>query len=138
MTKRPNQRTIRAAQTYTIEEAAQALAVSIGTVRNWANAGLPMMKGQRPYLILGEALKDFLAGRAKGRRAELSPDQLYCLACKAPRKPLGMMVDCRPQTAKTARLSGLCDICGGTCNRMISTAKVEDFSRIFDLEIRGM
>lgn len=136
MAKRPNQRAIRAARTYTIEEAAQALAVSIGTVRNWANAGLPTMTAQRPYLIVGEEIKVFLARRDQGRRAKLNPDQLYCLTCKAARAPFGMMVDCTPQTAKTARLSGLCDTCGGTCNRMISAAKIEDFSGIFDLQIR--
>ena len=137
MAKRPNPRSIRAARPYTIEEAAEALDVSIGTVRGWAKAGLPIMKSERPYLILGEALREFLQLRAAGVKAPLQPDQLYCFTCKAPRTPLGLMVDLIPQTAKTARLAGLCDVCGGTCNRMVSKFAIDRFSRIFDVAIKG-
>ena len=136
MTKRPKHRAIRTARSYTIEEAAQALGVTIGTIRNWAKAGLPLMKGQRPYLILGEVLKDHLQSRSKSRKVKLNPVQLYCLTCKAAREPMGRLVDCTLQNGKTVRLSGLCEKCGGTCNRMISALKIDDFSRIFDLQIR--
>lgn len=137
MVKRPNPRSIRAARPYTIEEAAEALGVSIGTVRAWEKAGLPIMKSERPYLILGEALRDFLQIRAAAAKAPLQPDQLYCFTCKAPRSPLGLIVDIFPGTAKTARLAGLCDVCGGTCNRMVSRSAIDRFSRIFDIAIKG-
>jgi len=136
MAKRPNPRSIRAARTYTVEEAAAALGVSIGTVRTWAKSGLPMMKSERPFLILGDSLRDFLSGRSAGGKAKLQPDQLFCFTCKAPRSPMGLLVDIVPQTAKTARLMGLCDVCGGTCNRMISQTATEQFSRIFQVAIR--
>ncbi len=136
MAKRPNPRAIKAARTYTVEEAAIALGVSIGTVRTWVKSGLPLMKSQRPFLILGEALRDFLESRAKAKKAPLKPDQLYCLSCKAARKPMGGMVDCIPQSPKTARLFGLCEVCGGTCNRMISNAKIDHFSQIFEVAIK--
>lgn len=87
MAKRPNPRSIRAARTYTIEEAAVALCVSIGAVRAWIKAGLPVMKSERPYLILGEALREFLQNRSAKARVRLQPDQLFCLTCKKPRQP---------------------------------------------------
>jgi excisionase family DNA binding protein len=133
MAKRPSHRALRAARSYTFEEAATALGVSKGTIRNWVNTGLPAMKAQRPYLILGEALKDYLQARAAKRKAALQPSELYCLSCKASRTPMGMMVDCIPQTATTARLMGLCEACGGTCNRMISRTKIDLFREIFAL-----
>lgn len=133
MAKRPSHRTLRAARSYTFEEAATALGVSKGTIRNWVNTGLPAMKAQRPYLILGEALKDYLQARTANRKETLQPGELYCLSCKASRTPMGMMVDYIPQTATTARLMGLCEACGGTCNRMISRTKIDLFREIFAL-----
>ena len=133
MARRPTYRAVRAARTYTIEEAAMTLGVTVGTIRNWVKDGMPIMKAQRPYLILGEALRDFLQDRSKGGKVVLELSQLYCLTCKAARVPMGMMVDAIPQTATTARLMGLCEVCGGTCNRMISRSKLGAFGQIFDL-----
>jgi hypothetical protein len=136
MAKRPNPRAIRAARTYTIEEAAAALGVTIGTVRSWNKSGLPMMTAKRPYLILGDALRDFLEKRRKDAKASLPLDHLYCLRCKAGRRPMGLMVDVQTQTPKTARLTGLCETCGGTCNKMISAAKIDTFRKIFDIAFK--
>ena len=97
MAKRPSHRALRAARSYTFEEAATALGVSKGTIRNWVNSGLPAMKAQRPYLIMGEVLKDYPKPRAKNRNAALQSSELYCLSCNASRTPMGMMVDCIPQ-----------------------------------------
>jgi hypothetical protein len=94
------------------------------------------MKSQRPFLILGDALRSFLEDRATAAKSPLRPDQLYCLSCKAARHPMGLMVDCIRQTPKTARLLGLCEVCGGTCNRMISQTKIDHFSRIFCVAIK--
>lgn len=136
MTKRPNPRAIKAARTYTIEEAALALGVTGGTIRSWVKSGLPLMKSQRPFLILGDALRAFLEDRAKGAKVPMKPDQLYCFTCKAARSPIGLFVDCIPQTPKTARLFGLCEVCEGTCNRIISRSKIDHFSQIFRVAIK--
>lgn len=136
MAKKPNLRALRAARTYTIEEAAIALGVSTGTVRSWVKAGLPLMKSQRPFLILGETLRSFLQDKAAKGKVKLQTDQLYCFTCKAARTPMGLMVDCIPQTPKTARLLGLCGVCGGTCNRMISKTQIDRFSRVFHVAMK--
>ena len=135
MAKRPNPRSIRAARTYTIEEAAEALGVSPGTIRGWVKAGLPIMASKRPFLILGDAMRRFVEQRRATSKVTLQPDQLYCLSCKAGRQPMGLMIDVLPQTTKTARLVGLCDVCGGTCNRMVSLAKLDQLRLIFDVVI---
>ena len=135
MAKRPNTRSIRAARTYTIEEAAEALGVSVGTIRGWVKVGLPIMASKRPFLILGDALRRFVEQRRATLKVTLEPDQLYCLSCKSGRQPMGLMIDVLPQTTKTARLVGLCDVCGGTCNRMVSLAKLDQMRLIFDMAI---
>ena len=136
MAKRPNPRSIRAARTYTVEEAAIALGVSVGTVRSWVKAGLPIMCQARPFLILGDALRSFLEARRTSGKASLLPDQLYCLRCKTGRRPMGQLVDVLPQTPKIARLLGLCEACGGTCNRMISLAEIDKIRPIFVLAFK--
>lgn len=136
MARRPSARRIRAARTYTVEEAAETLGVSTGTIRAWVRTGLPLMRAQRPFLILGDALRHFLAARATGAKVALQPGQLYCFTCKAGREPMGRMVDCLTQTATTARLVGLCGHCGGTCNRMVSRARIDQFAAIFDLAFK--
>jgi excisionase family DNA binding protein len=136
MAKRPNPRAIRAARTYTIEEAALALNVSTSTVRSWVKAGLPLMQARRPYLILGDSLRAFLNSRASNAKVPLEQDQLYCFTCKAARVPMGLMVDCIPQTPKTARLLGLCEVCGGTCNRMVSRSQISLHSQAFQLAMK--
>lgn len=133
MAKRPNSRAIKAARSYTLQEAADALSVTVGAVRSWIRAGLPVMKSQRPYLILGDHLRQFLEDRRSKGKVPLGPDQLYCLTCKQGQSPLGMMVDCLPQTAKTARLVGLCGACGCTCNRMINRTDLARFGGVFDV-----
>jgi excisionase family DNA binding protein len=138
MTKRPNPRSVKTARTYTIDEAADALGVSIGTIRSWVKSGLPLMKSRKPFLILGDNLRGFLQARAANSKVSLLAGQLYCLTCKAGREPLGMMVDCIPQTAKTARLTGLCDVCSGTCNQIVSLSKLDQLRGIFDVAMKGV
>ena len=135
MAKRPNPRSIRAARTYTIEEASDTLGVSIGAVRGWVKAGLPVMASKRPFLILGDALRRFVEQRRTKSKVTLQPDELYCLSCKSGRQPMGLMIDVLPQTTKTARLVGLCNVCGGTCNRMVSLAKLDQLRLIFVVAI---
>jgi hypothetical protein len=49
---------------------------------------------------------------------------------------MGLLVDFIPQTPKTARLMGLCEVCGGTCNRMISHSKIDHFNEIFCVALK--
>lgn len=132
MAKRPDHRIVRSARSYTILEVAEVLGVSLGTVRGWVRSGLPAMVAQRPFLILGCELREFLDTRRSKFKAPLQVDELYCFSCKGARKPLGLMVDLHNQSAKTARLEGLCEVCGGSCSRIISRAQFGQFRSIFD------
>ena len=136
MPKRPNPRAIKAARTYTFEEAASALDVTKGTVRSWEKSGLPVMRTQRPFLILGDELRSFLKAREAAAKMPLQSDQLRCFTCKVGRKPMGMLVDCILQTPKTARLMGLCEVCEGVCCRIISRSQLDHFSQVFCVAIR--
>lgn len=61
MAKRPNPRAVKAVRTCTVPEAAQTLGVTVGTVRSWIKHGMRAMTMQRPHLILGEDVREYLA-----------------------------------------------------------------------------
>ena len=132
MAKRADPRRLRAAQTYTVPELARALSVSVGTVRSWLKQGLPAMTGQRPTLILGEAAKEFLAYRTAKTKRPLAPDELFCLSCKAPRKPYAGLVQLDHAPGKPTRITGFCEACETVCSRVIGAAQIPHWSEYFD------
>lgn len=72
MPKRSNPMAVSKALTYTVEEAATTLGVTTATIRNYVKRGLPIMTAQRPYLISGEAMREFLLNEREGRLAGTS------------------------------------------------------------------
>jgi len=123
--------------TYSIIEAAEELGLSIATIRNWEKEGLPIQKDQRPFLIYGCDLRDFIVQKYKARKFTLQAGELNCFTCKVGRKPQNDAVIYTPQTIKTGRLSGVCNTCGGKCSRIISNAKISEFSQILRIQFNG-
>lgn len=123
MGKRANPMAVKAALSYEIGEAAQALGKSPATIRNWRKDGLEFMSSRKPYLISGAAIQEYLRAKCRASKCRLDPHQLYCPACRKGRKPVGMAVVSISMTPKTALLRGPCDHCGSISTRMISKAK---------------
>ncbi len=120
--------------TYSIPEAAEELEISVATIRNWIKQGLPVQKDQRPYLIYGCDLRDFITQKNKARKFTLQDGELNCFTCGAGRTPLNGAVVYVPQTTKTGRLTGVCSVCGGKCALIISNAKINEFSQILQIQ----
>ena len=57
-----------------------------GTVRRWTKSGLPSITDQKPLLILGEDLIEFLTLR-KAPSQKCSPFECYCVKCRALKWP---------------------------------------------------
>ncbi len=137
MGKRANPMAIKAALTYEINEAAAALGKSPATIRNWIKDGLPVMASRKPYLLSGADIREYLRAKHKDAKSSLAADELYCLSCRAGRKPIGMVVQAFPNTPKTTRLMGVCDCCNANAARMISKSKVDDFAQTFEIKASG-
>jgi hypothetical protein len=137
MSKRSNPMAVKAALTYEIGEAAIALGRTPATIRNWIREGLPVMASRKPYLILGADIRNHIKAKCKEAKSQLDQDELYCLSCRAGRKPLGMVVNAFPNTSKTTRLMGVCERCGANAARMISNSKRPEFSQIFQIKSGG-
>jgi excisionase family DNA binding protein len=119
-------RRVKLHYSYTIDEAARALGAHKHTVRAWTVAGgLPLVRRQRPVLIAGSALRDFLSARRARSKVELGPGQIYCLSCRSPKTPAGLMADYKPLTAYTGNLAGLCPDCDRLIHRVVSLSKID-------------
>jgi hypothetical protein len=111
MGKRANPMVVKAGLSYEVSEAAKALSKNEATIRNWIKDGLPVMASMKPCLISGAELRDYLRTKYQNSKAKLSPDELYCLPCRAGRKPFDMAVEVITNNSKTTPLKGGCGRC---------------------------
>lgn len=134
MGKRSNPMSIKSALAYEVSEAADALGVSVATIRNWIKDGLPVMATKKPYLISGAELRAYLRSKNESAKKPLKVNELNCFRCRAGRKPIGLAVVCYRNTAKTSRLAGECERCGSAASRLISNSRREEFAAIFNFK----
>ena len=135
MIRRGRARRIKRNRSYEVNEAAEMLGVTPQTVRAWTRQGLPIIDDRRPFLIIGEALKDFLGAREKSRSRPLALGEFYCFRCKVPTTSALGLADYSPRTATSGRLETFCAQCEGPCGRMVSRADLPRWAGF--LEIGG-
>ncbi len=115
---RLNPRLAKTNRTYTVEEAARLWGLSRGTVRAWLKSGkLAAIDDQRPALIHGRDLRAFHEQRRASAKSPCLLGHLYCLRCRAPRRPALAMADYAPRAAGAGDLKALCEACGALMHR---------------------
>lgn len=125
MAKRYPAHRVKIHRSYTIEEAADLLGGHVQTVRGWVHSGaLPVCSERRPVLIVGADLRAFLLKRQESVKRRLGPNEFYCLKCRVPRRPAGMMADYEPQSDRAGRLVALCEGCEGLLYRIVRADKI--------------
>jgi hypothetical protein len=128
--RRADWRRIKAKHSYTIEEAARALAVHRNTVRNWVRTGgLAVMDASRPHLILGAVLIAFLKDKRTALKRKCGRGELYCLKCRAPRKPVPELIELRPMPSGRTRIVAICSTCETLMHRFIADRNLPAFAR---------
>jgi excisionase family DNA binding protein len=124
MARRYNIRRVKIHRTYTQSEAGKLLGVHKHTVGRWIASGLPLIERKRPYLIHGADLKTFLAAR-QPRKQPLRPGEMYCLPCRAPKRPAGDMADLVHRSATTGTIIGICPTCERFMHRAVSLGAID-------------
>lgn len=138
MSRRFKTRRIKSDKAYRIGELADAAEVSSATVRAWLRSGMGQMDDTRPTMIMGFQALAYLNERKRAAKRPMEPWELYCLRCKAPRRPLGGMTDYVATSAAGGRLKGLCGVCECPCNRNISAKELPALRKILDVKIRSV
>jgi hypothetical protein len=119
---------------YSVRDVVQILGVHPNTVRGWFHVGLPRIEECHPWLVHGSALIRFLADRQKARKRPCSPDEFYCLGCRAPRQAGERVANITILNEKKLILSALCPICDCRMNRVGSVARLEEYRVRFGIQ----
>ncbi len=133
MPKLLNPNLVKIHRNYTVEEAAALFPIHKNTVRGWIKDGLPVCDDKRPTLILGTELRLYLQGKRKVRKRTCKSFELYCMRCRAPKRPAGNMVDFLPGVSTSGRLVGLCPDCNGVMNRYASLTSLDKIKQELDV-----
>lgn len=130
MKKRYRLNLIRGKRSYSVKEAAELLAVHVRTVQSWIKSGLHILEGSRPFLMMGQELKSFLAVETQKRKRPLGPDEFYCVRCRKAVKASQMETIHLNKTMGHDKLAvmlkGFCAVCGGRVNRFSTVPKSLD------------
>lgn len=133
MAKRVSAQRVKIHRQYTYESAADALGVSVQTVRSWRKDGLVVLYSQKPHLILGHDLKRFIQDRRSKTTCELASDEFLCMVCRAPKRAYGAMADYEPLTPNRGRLVALCEACQTPCGKFASLRACDDLREILSI-----
>jgi hypothetical protein len=102
-------------------------------VRNWVKDGLATIDDNRPMLILGHDLVEFIKKRRAKNKQRCKPGELYCVRCRLPRFPAGDMAEYSPVTGKFGNLIAICPDCDSIINRLVSLARIEEVCGNLDI-----
>ncbi len=131
--RRPNYRLVKIHRSYTVEETARLFCVHKNTVRAWLRDGLPSCDSKRPTLILGRDLATYHHARRTKNKQPCKPGEIYCVRCRAPKRPAANMADYQPTSASLGNLIGICPDCEGMIYRRASRAKLPEIKGNLDI-----
>lgn len=123
--RRFNPRRAKIHRSYTVEEVARLYGVHKQTVSNWINVGLAALASKRPILIHGSDLREFHDNRRKKQKQKCHPGELFCLKCRAPKRPAGDMLDYLPMSLVSGNFRGICPTCNGLIHRRVGLAGID-------------
>lgn len=134
-TKHPDPRLPKMHRSYSVDEVSTLLGVHRNTVRHWIRLGLPTIDDQRPVLIRGPALSEFLRARRNANKRSCKPGEIYCVRCRVPQRPAGAMADYRPRTESHGDLVGICPTCDCMMYRRVNRARVSEVAADLDVSV---
>ncbi|MDP2804005.1 MAG: helix-turn-helix domain-containing protein [Phreatobacter sp.] len=119
---------------YTVDEVSRAVGVSKITVRRWIADGLPVIKDQKPMLILGSELVAFFK-RSKPKKQTCATHECFCFSCRCPRPPAFGAFEYRPMGKSGGNLQALCETCTTVMHKRVSHAALEGLKAEFTVTI---
>ena len=125
MSRRHNPELAKLHFNYTILEIAALYRVDKTTVSKWISAGLQTIDRKRPLLVTGVALRTFLKARMAATKRPCQPGEIYCVACKATKRPAGNVVDLEPVSKTSASIIGTCPDCSRRIYRRVGVANLK-------------
>lgn len=133
LSKKINPNCVKIHRNYSVEETANLLFVHKNTVLKWIKNGLTTVDNNKPILILGFVLKEFLRKKLSTNKRRCKTEEIYCMKCKKPQEPFEKMVDYIYVNKNTGRLNGVCSVCNSSINKFVSNKKLSQVSEKLDV-----
>ncbi len=130
-----NPRLAKIHHSYSVDEIARLYGVHKNTVRSWIKLGLPVIDRERPALVRGQELADFLDRRRKSKKYHCLPGEIFCVRCRLPKMPAGDMAELQVTSAKLGNLIGLCPTCEKLMYRRVSLARLHESKGHLDVSV---
>jgi hypothetical protein len=134
MARRQNWRALSEKRAYTVDEARRALGVTKATVRRWIKAGLPVVEGSWPRLLLGSSIRAFLHERQPERR-KCQLDECYCLKCRCPQPAAFREAEIVAASLTSVNIRALCPCCARLMHKRVSLANFPALSHVLRLRV---
>lgn len=135
MKKRLNPNLCKIHRSYTVEEIAALFKVHKKTVRNWITNGLPVYDSARPLIVLGTDLRLFIRQQRKANQQHCQLDELYCLKCRSPKKPVLGTAHFLQMPNGAGRAFATCNECGSKSNKYFSWRQLTIVSKALQMDI---
>jgi hypothetical protein len=131
---RVDRRRLKMHRSYTVDQAARTVGTTRATVRRWLKNGLHAIDQQKPAIMRGKDIIEFLARRARPRQ-KCPLGQCFCVKCRAPRPPDGGMAEFVVLTPTGGNLRALCPVCGTMMHRRTSQAQLDQLKPVLEISI---
>jgi hypothetical protein len=135
-TRRRNPRQAKRLRCYTLAETADLYSVHRNTVRLWQANGLQPIDGGRPAMFHGSELNRFHKQRRLAGRQTCGDGEVFCLSCRAPRRPALGIADYTPVNSKVGTLSAICPDCDRLMTQRVNAARLARFSASVEVTTR--
>lgn len=138
MSKNLNLRLIKQRESYSLKQISELLNVHIRTVQAWKQEGLPTINQEKPYLVMGYDLKEFLSKKFAKRRIKLQSNKFFCTKCREAVRSTENQVwlqtsgkSIGKQGFKELVIKGICEFCNSKLNRFSHSGRLEEIKTNF-------
>ena len=131
---------VRSHRPYTVESLAALYGVNVATVRRWIRShglDIAVVATDRPMILSGRLTRDWMRKREDGRKQPCGRGEVYCVACKAPRRLKDETAHIVLHKPPKMTVEGDCDACGLTLRRFANMAERGDLEASFGLKRAG-
>lgn len=138
MGKNYNIRLIKYRESYTLKQISETLNVHPRTVQEWRHEGLKTISSEKPFLVMGYDLKEFLKEKIKSRKIKLEVNQFYCTKCRCAvisKDNIVQLVSLNKtignQGFRCLTIKGICQECGTKLNKFSHEGKLQELKNTF-------
>jgi len=105
-------RRVKLHRSYTIPEVVALFDLAECTPYQWIKKGLVADNSERPVLIRGADLREYVHTVNESYKCPCGPGLFYCLRCRSARSPAGNIVEYEAKTSSRGFVHGTCSVCG--------------------------